>query len=284
MDPSVYIILLNYKGYEYTTACVHSLQNITYDNYKIIIVDNCSNDGSFERLRDENPDVVVLLAEENNGFSAGNNIGIRYAMEHGSDFVLLLNNDTEVDPYFLQKMVKASDLNTVVTPTIYYYDDKSTIWYADGKINKYRATVSNGTDKESKYCSYASGCCVLIPRNIIHRVGYWAEEYFMYYEDMDYSLRVQHAGFKIYYEHEAIIYHKVGKSAGVMSKLSIYYNVRNRFYIIEKYNFGRICYLYSLITRMIKYIFGIIFGTNEAITKKAYFDFLSKKMNKVFFD
>ena len=106
----------------------------------------------------------------------------------------------------------------------------------------------------------------------------------MYYEDMDYSLRVQHAGFKIYYEHEAVIYHKVGKSAGVMSKLSIYYNVRNRFYIIEKYNFGRICYLYSLITRMIKYIIGKIFNTNETIAKKAYFDFLSKKMNKVFFD
>lgn len=284
-QPLVYIVLINYKGYEDTTDCIKSLRRINYTNYKIVVIDNCSMDGSFEKIKEENPECVCILSEENNGFSAGNNIGIHYAFEHNADYVLMLNNDTEVKEDFLSKMVSKSNNNTVVTPSIYFFYDKKSIWYADGKINFNRCTVSNGTDKKSKFCNYASGCCLLIPRNVYKGVGDWAEEYFMYYEDMDYSLRVLDAGFKIFYEKDAIVYHKVGKSAGRGSKLNIYYNVRNRFYIIHKFRnkFTTICVIYSLLTRVIRYIFGLIKNTEEKIILKAIKDYYRGKMKKTDF-
>lgn len=281
MNKKVAIVIINYRGYQDTTDCLNSLRKVTYKNIEIIVVDNQSNDGSYEKLKDENKDCVVILSPENNGFSAGNNIGIRYAMEHDADYVMLLNNDTEVEPDFVSKMLEVADEKIVVTPSIYYFSNKNEIWYADGKISKIKCTVSNGSDKVSKYCDYASGCCLLMPRTVIEKVGYWAEEYFMYYEDMDYSLRVQNAGFKIFYKNDSIIYHKVGKSAGVKSRLSIYYNVRNRFYIIDKYKFGTLCYIYSFITRIVRYIQGLIFNTNEKVILQAYLDYKRKKMNQI---
>lgn len=279
-EKSVFIILLNYKGYEDTTACINSLRKVSYQNYHIIVVDNCSDDGSYERLKEENPDCIVKLAEENNGFSAGNNIGIRYAMDHGADYIMLLNNDTEVKPDFLEKMVNVADDNIVVTPSIYFYSEPNEIWYADGRINYSRCTVSNGNDKESKYCNYASGCCLLMPRKVIGKVGYWAEEYFMYYEDMDYSIRILQNGFKIFYNRDAVVYHKVGRTAGRKSELSIYYNVRNRFYIMKKYNFEKRCWIYTLFTRIVRGIEGIIKNSNEAITFQALLDYKKGYMGK----
>ena len=281
-NKSVYIILLNYKGYEDTTACIKSLRNITYANYHIVIVDNCSKDGSYEKLRDENPDCTVILSPENNGFSAGNNIGIHYAMEKGADYILLLNNDTEVKADFLNHMMKRANENTVVTPSIYYYDEPDQIWYADGRINYSRGTAQNGNDRESKYCDYASGCCLLIPRNIILQIGVLAEEYFMYYEDMDYSLRVIRNGFKIFYEKDAVVYHKVGRTAGRKSKLSIYYGTRNRFYIMNKYKFGFRCYSYTLLSRIIRFIQGVVHRNSEIVTLKAILDYYRGKMGKQF--
>ena len=278
-EKSVFIILLNYKGYEDTTACINSLRKVSYQNYHIIVVDNCSGDGSYERLKEENPDCIVKLAEKNNGFSAGNNIGIRYAMNHGADYIMLLNNDTEVKPDFLEKMVNVADDNIVVTPSIYFYSEPNEIWYADGRINYSRCTVSNGNDKESKYCNYASGCCLLMPRKVIEKVGYWAEEYFMYYEDMDYSIRILKNGFKIFYNKDAVVYHKVGRTAGRKSELSIYYNVRYRLYIIKKFGFSKRCLFFTLFSRMIRYIEGCLKRSNEKVIMQAIKDYYLGRMN-----
>lgn len=276
----VYIVLLNYKGYEDTTACIQSLRKIDYADYKIVVVDNCSGDGSYEKLKEENPDCVCILSPENNGFSAGNNIGIHYAFDHGADYVLMLNNDTEVKEDFLTKMVEASDVKTVVTPSIYYFSEPAEIWYADGRINFNKCTVSNGDDHESKYCNYASGCCLLIPRTVYEVLGDWAEEYFMYYEDMDYSLRIINSGFKIYYEKDAVVYHKVGRSSCRGSKLHIYYNVRNRFYVMNKFGFSKVCWMYAVVTRLVRWIKGSLSKSNEKIILKAIKDYHTGKMGK----
>ena len=279
-DKLVYIVLLNYKGYEDTSACIDSLQNIDYPNYKIIVVDNQSCDGSYEKLMKEYPTCIFLLAQENNGFSAGNNLGIHYALSHGADYVLMLNNDTTVEPNFLSIMVASADEDTVVTPSIYYYDDPHDIWYADGRINYNRCTVSNGTDKESKFCDYASGCCLLMSRKVLETVGDWAEEYFMYYEDMDYSLRIKENGFQIFYCKDAVIYHKAGRSAGRRSKLSIYYNVRNRFIVMKKFHFSYYSWIYTICSRVIRGICGVISSTPEKITFLAMKDFIAGNCGK----
>lgn len=281
INPLVYIILLNYKGYQLTKECLESLKLVDYDNFKVIVVDNESNDGSFEKLIEEYGEYAIMLpAGGNNGFSAGNNVGIKYALENGADYVMLLNNDTEVESDFLTKMLLKADENTAVIPCIYYYSDKKDIWAANTYINYNKCICENGNPDEDSYCDYMCGCCVLMPRKMLEEVGLWAEEYFMYYEDMDYSLRVTRANFKIYYKHDAKIYHKVGKSSGIGSRLSIYYNVRNRFYIMKKYRFGVKAYLFSLITRYIRYFQGILKNTNEKVTLKAIKDFKKGKMGK----
>lgn len=276
----IYIVLLNYKGFEDTSACIESLYRIDYPKYKIIVVDNCSSDGSVERLQAKYGDVIFLLAPNNNGFSAGNNIGIHYALNHGANYVLMLNNDTVVKPDFLTQMVNVANDDTVVTPSIYYYDEPHDIWYADGHINYNRCTVGNGTDLKSKYCDYASGCCLLMPRKVLETVGDWAEEYFMYYEDMDYSLRVIEHGFRIFYCKDAVVYHKVGRSAGRRSKLSIYYNVRNRLYVMRKFNFSIKSYLFTLASRAIRYVQGCLQQSNERVIFKAISDYYAGKMGR----
>nr|WP_294682093.1 glycosyltransferase family 2 protein [uncultured Anaerotignum sp.] len=280
MNKKVYIILLNYRGFEDTSSCIDSLHQIDYPSYEVVVVDNCSNDGSYEQLREKYSDCIFLLAPGNDGFSAGNNIGIHYALDHGADYVLMLNNDTVVKPDFLTRMMESVNEDTVVTPTIYYYDEPRKIWYADGKINFNRCTVSNGSDQKGKYCNYASGCCLLMSRKVLETVGDWAEEYFMYYEDMDYSLRIIQSGFKIYYENTAVVYHKAGRSAGKKSKLSIYYNVRNRLYIIQKFHFPRKSFFFTVITRWIRYIQGCLRKNNERISLKAMQDYFFNRMGQ----
>lgn len=280
MNPLIYVILLNYKGFEDTSACIDSLHYTDYSNYKLVVVDNCSSDDSFERLQAKYTDIVFLLAPDNNGFSAGNNIGIHYALDHGADYVLMLNNDTVVEPDFLTRMVDVANEDTVVTPSIYYYDEPHDIWYADGHINYNRCIVSNGSDLESKYCDYASGCCLLMSRKILEAVGDWAEEYFMYYEDMDYSLRIKENGFQIFYCKDAVIYHKAGRSAGRRSKLSIYYNVRNRFIVMKKFHFSYYSWIYTICSRVIRGICGVISSTPEKITFLAMKDFIAGNCGK----
>ena len=282
MKSEVFVILLNYKGYDDTAECIKSLRGIAYPDFHIVVVDNCSGDGSYEALTQNFPDCTVLQSGENNGFSAGNNIGIRYALDHGADFVMLLNNDTVASPDFLDKMMAEANQSTVVTPRIYYYDDKSEIYYAAGKINRFKCTAENGDPEKSGYVDYASGCCMLIPRTVIETIGLWSEEFFLYYEDMDYSLRILGGGFRIYYCGDAVVYHKEGRSTGKKSKTSVYYNVRNRFYIIRKYRFRRVCYYYSLFSRLVRYLQGVLTNGSGKVIVKAIRDYKAGKMGKQF--
>lgn len=246
----VIIIVINYNGFSDTVECVESLKKINYTNfeYEIIVVDNGSfND--FEKLKNKfvaDNNVVVLDAGSNLGFSGGNNLGIRYAFDKGADYILLLNNDTLVEPNFLDYMVMSAKENSddvVVTNKIMCEAERNTIWYAGGSFNsKTSRTVAFGINEEDceKYSgrrevSFASGCCMLIPINIINAVGLMCEDYFLYCEDTDYCLRILNAGFKILYEPKAKIYHKINSSTSKIAGIQTYYLVRNKFYIIRKF-------------------------------------------------
>jgi GT2 family glycosyltransferase len=113
MMPLVFIVLVNYRGYKDTVECINSLEKIDYGNYKIIVVDNASGDHSFERLKEEFPKHIIFEAADNLGFSGGNNIGIKYALENNAEYVLLLNNDTTVEPHFLNNMVATFEKSTM---------------------------------------------------------------------------------------------------------------------------------------------------------------------------
>ena len=247
MKSKVSIILVNYNGFKDTVECINSLRYIDYINYDIIVVDNDSEkDYDLLSAKYSDSNVTVLSSESNLGFSGGNNIGISYARNQGADYILLLNNDTLVENDFLTYMVStAQKLNNrcVITSKIMYAYDKERIWYAGGKFDFKTSRTSvygiNEIDSEkynhAHHVSFASGCCLLIPINILDDIGLMDEDYFLYCEDTDYCLRILKAGYEIIYEPKSKIFHKVNASTKKIAGIQTYYLVRNKLFIVKKY-------------------------------------------------
>ena len=284
----VVIVLVNYRQAELTLECVRSLQKMENKAWHAVIVDNDSQDGSYERLCQECSGCTVIQSGENNGFSSGCNIGIRYALEHNASYVMLLNNDTVVDPYLLDQLLEFSDDNTVTVPKMYYFDKPNTLWYAGGYIDKLKGAafhfgeneIDDGRFDIRREVDFATGCCMLIPSKVLKRVPLMDEAYFLYFEDVDYSLSFSSNGIRILYCPEAKLWHKVSVSTGKNSKLMEYYVNRNRLYCLDKYRFSLVAKAYTRITRCIKYIRGKIKRTNESIIWKSYIDYRKGNMGK----
>lgn len=244
----VAIVLVNYNGFDDTIACISSLSECSYKDYIIIVVDNCSTDESVRELKSAqmNYDFVLLKASDNRGFSAGNNIGIRYALEAGADYVLLLNNDTLVEPNFLELLIEGFFVyeNCGVTiGKIYYEKWRDTIWYAGGSLSLKTARTShwrfderdNNMVESPKTVTFATGCCMCLSRKLIEDIGFLDESYFLYEEDAEYCCRLLLAGYKIVYVPAAVIYHKVSSSTGAASPMTQYYTMRNKYIMIRQH-------------------------------------------------
>lgn len=268
--PKVDIILVNYNGALDTIECLESLKNIYYKNYEVIVVDNASTDDSVLKLRNYNKDgfFTLLHSQENRGFSAGNNIGIKKALADGSDYVLLLNNDTIVTPNFLSILVDASlkcKQPSAISGAILYYYDQEKIWYGGGNLSKYtgRTTHSNinqsyiSISKGVKRVTFLSGCEMLLPRVLIENVGFLDENYFLYSEDADYCFRVHKYGYSMLFVPKSVIFHKVSASTSKISKATSYYSARNRRLLIYK-NFSGLNILTAIVFTNIQALHRIL--------------------------
>lgn len=266
-SPLVYIILLNYNGYKDTIECLESLEKITYKNYRIVVVDNASIDGSEKIIKNKFPEHIFIQAGSNLGFSGGNNVGIKYALQQGTDYVLLLNNDTIVEPDFLEPLVEEaekSDQIGIMGGKINYYYDKNIIWSAGGYISDIKGCgyhygikeVDEGQYDEKREVTFLTGCIQLIKREVLEKVGLYDEDYFLYFEDVDYCYRTIKNNFKLVYVPTSKIYHKISASTGDESSLALYYNHRNRLLFIKKNikNFFKksIILIYFFMTRIIR--------------------------------
>lgn len=259
---------------------------MTYNNYEIIVVDNDSKDKSVELLKNEFPEVNLIETGENAGVAKGNNVGIKAAIKLNCEYVLLLNNDTEVDSNMLTVMMKNADKNKLVTCKMYYYEPNTLLWCAGGKINWNKGTTThfgqdeldNGQYDESRYVEYTPTCCLLIHKSIFNEVGFMDENYFMYYDDTDFVARCNKKGYKIWYESSAKLWHKVSSSSGgAQSNTTIYYGNRNRLYFINKFYKNKFLVMaYFYLTRIIRYVQA----NNDVknILKKSIDDYKSGKM------
>jgi GT2 family glycosyltransferase len=256
-NPRVSLIILNWNGLEDTIECLESLRKITYPNYKVIVVDNGSKGNDAQVLEEKFGDYIHLIRNDKNyGYTGGNNIAIRYAVDNSApDYFLILNNDTIVAPDFLDQMVKVAENDVsigIVGPKVYYYDFPDRIESAGARINMRTGRASSiGTkqidtgqyDREQEV-DYVEGCCLLIKKEVIQELGLFDETYFCYWDEVDYCVRVKKAGFKIVYTPEARIWHrktlkeklwqKVPKE-GKASALSYYYWARNNFRFMGKH-------------------------------------------------
>lgn len=273
------VILVNYNGKEHNEECIKSIFKSSYSNLQVIVVDNGSKDGSPELLREKFGDKInLIMTGKNLGFSGANNIGIKKALDDNCDYIVLLNNDTIIDKDLFYNMLKASkeESDAVISPKIYYYDNRDIIWSAGADMRwKKGVTDQRGINQkdDGRYnkrekVEFATGCCLFIPSKVIKKVGYLTDDYFLYYEDTDYCMRIREKGFNIIYEPTAILYHKESASTGGnLSKLYIYYNTRNRLIFNKRFNKkNKIVYMpYFYITRFIKCVLWAINGRIDLV-------------------
>ena len=248
--PKVSIIILNWNGLEDTIECLESLKQITYPNYDVIVVDNGSQGNDVPVLKEKFGDYISLIENDRNyGFAGGNNIGIRYALSNRSpDYILLLNNDTVVDPEFLIKPTQLQDVGSKIN--LWKGEVVHTPRVVAERIK--RVEFDRGQYDSIKEVDAVAGCCFLIKKGVLESIGL-LDENLAYWEDTDYCLRAKRAGCKTVYVPAAKVWHKLGQSVKKISGLSCYYGVRSRLRFARKHA-TRWQYRYFLI-----YFFGFYF-------------------------
>lgn len=236
-SPKVFIIVLHYKNWKDTNECLKSLEKLDYPS-----TDSTS---SLQAGSGQVPNFEIIVIDndkENPGFAGGMNIGIRQALEKGADYVLLLNNDTIVEPDFLKELVKVGESdkkNGILGPVIYDYQSKK-IHFAGGKINWLYTKGIHLTEIFNLQFSifnpvdYVTGACLLIKREVIEKIGLMDEDYFLYFEDVDWCLKASRAGYKCVLVPNSKIWHKVSSSAVEESFSYIYYHTRNGLLLAKK--------------------------------------------------
>lgn len=236
----VCIIILNWNGLKDTLECLDSVCRLDYPDSEVIVVDNCSSDDSVATIRKKYPQVILIENSTNLGYTGGNNVGMRYAMEHGGAYVWLLNNDTVVESDSLSKLVSEAEKSSeigMVSPTIYFYDSPGKIQsigsYADFRNHELvHIHDPHELDCESVRSNHILwGTALFIKRSVIETVGYLSEEYFAYHEDCDYSLRVHRAKFRTAVRFDAGIFHKDSKSSAKRSPTQVFLRTRNLYFM-----------------------------------------------------
>ena len=244
--PIVSIISVNFNQLKVTEAFLDSLKGVTYPNMEVIVVDNASKEDPCNYLKEKYPDYIFLRSDENLGFAGGNNFGIRQAK---GKYFMMLNNDTEVDPGFLEPLVEAMEGDEkvgMVGSKVRFFDHPDTIQFA-GATQMTRFTATShfigfnqkdiGQYDEITSTPFASGAAMMTSRKICQEVGLMASFFFLYYEELDWQERIRKAGFDIKYIPASLVYHKESVSVGRGSALQAYWKTRNRFLLIRR-NFG----------------------------------------------
>ncbi len=248
--PSVAIIILNWKGLVDTLACVRSLERVDYPRYETVVIDNGSGDGSAAALKDACPGIHVLETEDNLGYAGGNNLGLEWALARGHDYTLLLNNDTEVAPDFLGRLVEvlqgAPEL-AVAGPTIYFHADPQRIWSSGGHIDwrtgrtrmQGLGQVDQGQFGEGpREVDFVTGCALLVRMDAVRRVGSLDPQFFAYYEETEWCVRMQRAGYGVAHVPGARVWHKVSPIEQAHSPIVHYYMTRNRLLFLRRVRAG----------------------------------------------
>ncbi len=243
----VSVNVLNWKRPTGTLRCVDQLVACTGSETEILVIDNGSDDGTPEAVKERYPAARVLALPENLGFAGGHNRGLELAFSRGADAVLLFNNDAEPTPGFLEPLVRTltdRPQTGMVSPKIFETQSRETLWYAGGEIDWWRGLAQNrgvgqvdrGAFNTAGSTDFATGCALLIDRATYERVGPMDERYFLYFEDVDWSVRARRAGFDVVYEPASHIFHESGAATGGHSADSFhYYFARNRIRLLGQH-------------------------------------------------
>jgi len=246
--PKVFIIVLNWNKLQNILECLKSVFLQDYPNYEVVVVDNASTDGSCDVIEREYPTVCLIKNSTNLGYAGGNNVGIRYAMSKNPDYIWLLNNDLTVERKCLREIIGAaekSDSIGLVSPIVYHYDRPNQSQFAGSYMNwedlslvylDWDSEVGEKYEIPSDLCLW--GTALLIKRKLIEKIGYLKDEYFAYWEDIEYSLRSIKAGFENVVCKSGKVFHRNEFEEGngfKKEKYFYYFMQRNRIILANEY-------------------------------------------------
>ncbi len=226
-----------------TCEMLDSLQQVSYENYEVVVVDNGSGPADVDLIRRRHPWVRLICNGENLGFTGGNNAGIRVA---DGEYILLLNNDTIVDRGFLEPIVAAIQHDPsvgIVSPKIRFFEPADRIQYAGttpiNPLTVRGETIGylerdEGQYDEPCYTHLAHGAAMLIHRKVLEQVGLLADVFFLYYEEFDLCERAKRAGYRIRYVPQSVIWHKESATTGRWSAFKHYYMAKNRLLFVRR--------------------------------------------------
>lgn len=266
-EPLVHVLMNNWNGREDTLAAIEALYGIDYGRFVLILVDNGSTDGTADAVAQwcESRGVTVtrqpyrkgteyaefaarhaglarpvrslLLMEcdDSVGFTGANNLSIEIALRAETDYVLFLNNDTEVETDFLTRLIRSAGAHppAVWGCKITFYDPPNEVWFAGGHVNFWGVAIPDGEGRRAdrltgiRRTEMVSGCVMLIPRAVLERVGGQDDRYFFAVDDIEYSIRIGKAGFPLMIDLDAVVRHKVSRAVVNKRPLQLYYLTRN---------------------------------------------------------
>lgn len=239
-SPHVTILVLNWNGLEETLECLSSLQTLSYPNYKVVVIDNGSEDGSVSTIHQHYPNITLLETGKNLGYAGGNNLGIEYALSHNAEYILILNNDTVTASDLITQLVSFAASNTgkiIMGPKIYLHDQPDVLWFAGGRWRPDKLEFEHigsgevdGPDYSASIeCDYITGCALFAHADAFRDIGLLDHKLYLTYEETDWCYRARKKGYRCLVVPEAKVWHKVSASfGGATSPLMTYFMVRNR--------------------------------------------------------
>jgi len=296
-NPLVSIITINYNNLQVTLELLQSIEECIYKNLQVIVVDNGSIEDPTNDIIKRFPKVTVIRSDENLGFSAGNNLGSKSAE---GEYVFYVNNDTLFAENLVDELLKPFEEHNdigIVSPKIIYYESPNIIQYAGSTdINPLtgrnrvigQGKIDNDELFGSGYTFFAHGSAMIIKREFFETSGGFPEIFFLYYEEMDYSVRIRKLGYKIFYNNKAVIYHRVSYSTGEDSSLKKYYMTRNRIMFMQRnsnaFQFFVFIIFFSLFTvpkNTIKYLLKVRLDLLAAFYKAIKWNLVTSRRLKL---
>ncbi len=243
----VSIITVNYNGASDTIAMLESLRKVVVGIlYEVFVVDNNSNGDDADKIEAAHPWCTVIRSDKNLGFAGGNNLALSQC---NGRYVLYLNNDTYAESNFIEPMYRFMDANplcAICSPTILYSDDRS-VHYGGFRQDSYKLSRitplyyrehEDSVPTEPQQTPFAHGAAMMVRRMAESKIGQMRNDYFLYFEEMAYSMAALMAGYQVWHLPEAKVLHKGSATIGGANPLSIYYSSRNYLYLISDYTSG----------------------------------------------
>jgi GT2 family glycosyltransferase len=256
--PPLVVSVIIYSGrQENIMECLDSLHRASYSNHRIIVLDYILSDGLSNVIRDTYSDVIVVELSENLGYAGTNNVGIKLAMEHNADWILILNDDTVLDKACLSLLISNGERNSnigIVGPLVYHFDEPDIIQSAGGILDQYWNNIHIGGNEMDRgqftkiqQVDWVSGCALLVRRAAVEQVGMLDPGYFLYWEETEWCLRAGRAGWRILNIPQARLWHKGVQRDYQPKPYVTYYMTRNHLFTLSKYKAPLRAWVFTLV-------------------------------------